>query len=101
MNSEEIYGEKAKKGNRSEQLFDYQNGSQSYLRAYDIVTGDNESPIEAPEFLTGRMSPRNHLHSSHDNFDPLLDTTIPAQERNVQAPELDPINRLANVLTST
>ena len=100
VNSEEIYGEKAKKSNRSEQRFDYQNGSQSNLRAYDMVTGDNEFPIKAPEFLTGRMPPRNHLHSSHDNFDPLLDTTIPAQERNAQAPELDPINRLADVLTS-
>ena len=100
VNSEETYGEKAKKSNRSEQRSDFQNGSQPNLRAYDMVTGDNESPIEAPEILTGRMPPRNHLHSSHDNFDPLLDTTIPAQERNVQAPELDPINRLADVLTS-
>ena len=100
VNSEETYGEKAKKSNRSEQRFDYQKGSQSNLRAYYMVTGDNESPIEAPEFLTGRMPPRNHLHSSHDNFDPLLDTTIPAQERNAQAPELDPINRLADVLTT-
>ena len=99
-NSEETYSEKAKKSNRSEQRFDCQNGSQPNLRAYDMVTGDNESPIEAPEFLTGRMPPRNHLHSSHDNFDPLLDTTIPAQERNAQTPELDPINRLADVLTS-
>ena len=100
MNSEETYGEKTKKNNRKDQRFDYQTGSQPNLRAYDMVTGDNESPIEAPEFLTGRMPPRNHLHSSHDNFDPLLDTTIPAQERTVQAPELDPINRLADVLTN-
>ena len=53
-NSEETYSEKAKKNNRSEQRFDYQNDSQPNLRAYDMVTGDNESPIEAPEFLTGR-----------------------------------------------
>ena len=65
-----------------------------------MVTGDIESPIEGPEFLTGRMPPRNHLHRSHDNFNPLLDTTIPAQEKTLQAPELDPINRLADVLTS-
>ena len=65
-----------------------------------MVTGDNESPIEAPEFLTGRMPSGNHLHSSHDDFNPLLDTTIPAQERTVPAPEQDPINRLADVLTS-
>ena len=99
VNSKETYGEKVKESNRSEQRFDHQNGSQPKVRAYDMVTEDNESPIEAPEFLTGRMPPRNHLHSSHDIFDPLLDT-IPAQERNAQAPELDPINRLADVLTS-
>ena len=65
-------------------------------QAYDIVTGDNESPFEAPEFLAGRMPSTKHLHSSHDDLNPLLDTTIPAQERTVQAPELDPINRLAD-----
>ena len=65
-----------------------------------MVTGDNESLIEAPEILKGRMPSRNHLHSSHDDFNPLLDTTNPAQETTVQAPELDPINRLADVLTS-
>ena len=37
VNSEETYGEKAKKSNRSEQHFDYQNGSQPNLRAYDTV----------------------------------------------------------------
>ena len=100
MSFQESYGEKTKKNNRSEQHIYYHFGSQPNLRAYDIVTGDNESPIEAPEFLTGRMPPRNHLHSSRDNFDPLLDTTIPAQEKTVQAPELDPNNRLADVLTS-
>ena len=36
VNSEETYGEQAKKSNRSEQRFDYQNGSQPNLRAYDI-----------------------------------------------------------------
>ena len=38
MNSEETYGEKAKKSNRSEQRFDYQIGSQPNLRAYDIFS---------------------------------------------------------------
>ena len=65
-----------------------------------MVTGDNESPIDAPEFLTGRMQSRSHLQSSHDDLNPLLDTTIPAQERIVPAPEQDPINRLADALTS-
>ena len=100
MNSEETYGEKTRKNNRIDQRFDYQTGSQPNLLTYDMVTGDNESPIEAPEFLTGRMPPRNHLHSSHDNFNALLDTTIPAQETTAQAPEIDPINRLADVLTN-
>ena len=35
MNSEETYGEKTKKNNRSEQRCDYQLGSQPNLRAYD------------------------------------------------------------------
>ena len=49
---EETYGGKVKKTNRSEHRFDYQNGSQPNLRAHALVTGDNESTIEAPEFLT-------------------------------------------------
>ena len=69
-------------------------------RAYDMVTGENESPTDIPEFLTGRMPSRSHLNRSHDDLNPLLDTTIPAQERTVPAPEQDPINRLADVLTS-
>ena len=35
VNSEETYGEKVKKNNRSEQRHDYQNGSHPNLRAYD------------------------------------------------------------------
>ena len=64
-------------------------------RAYDMVTGENESPIEVPEFLTGRMPSTSHLNRSNDDF-PLLDTTIPAQKRPALAPEQDPINRLAD-----
>ena len=37
MNSEDTYGEKAKKSNRSEQRIDYQTGSQPNLRVYDIT----------------------------------------------------------------
>ena len=69
-------------------------------QAYDMVTGDNESPVLVPEFLTGRMPSRPHLKQSHDDFNPLLDTTISAQERPTPASELDPINRLDDVLTS-
>ena len=68
-------------------------------RAYDMVTGENESPIEVPEFLTGRMPSTSHLNRSNDDF-LLLDTTIPAQKRPALAPEQDPINKLADVLTS-
>ena len=46
------------------------------------------------------MPSRSHLHSTHDDLNPLLDTTIPAQERTVPAPDQDPINRLADALTS-
>ena len=46
------------------------------------------------------MPSRSHLHRSHDDLNPLLDTTIPAQERTIPAPEQDPINRLADALTS-
>ena len=66
--------------------------------AYDMVTGDNESPIQKPEFLLGQMPSPSYLNQSLDNLNPLLDTTIPAQERNAQAVESDPINRLADVL---
>ena len=70
MKPEEPYGEKAKKNNRSEQHFDYPNGSHPNLRAYDMVTGENESPIDFPEFFTGRMPSRRNLHLSHDDFNP-------------------------------
>ena len=69
-------------------------------QAEDMVTGDNESSIPVPEFLTGRMPSRTHIHQSHDDLNPLLDTTIPAQERTTAAADLDPINRLADVLAS-
>ena len=68
-------------------------------RAYDMVTGENESPIEVPEFLTGRIPSTSHLNRSNDDL-PLLDTTIPAQERITTAADSDPITRLADVLTT-
>ena len=70
----------------------------TYRNAHDMVTGDNESPIEVPEFLTGRVSSRNHLDRSYEDIN--LDTTIPAQERNAPATQTDPITRLADVLTT-
>ena len=65
-----------------------------------MVTGENESPIQVSEFLTGRMPSRSHLKQSHDDLNPLLDTTIPAQEKIAPAVESDPISRLAYALTS-
>ena len=64
-----------------------------------MVTGENESPILVPEFLTGRMPSRSHLNQYQDDLNALHDTTIPAQERTAPAAESDPINRLADVLT--
>ena len=99
INSERFCNEKSRRNLRSEPIRDRPNDEFVNTCAYDMVTGDNKSPIDAPEFLTERMPSRSHLHSSHDDLNPLLDTTIPAQKRTVLAPEQDPINRLADVLT--
>ena len=64
-----------------------------------MVTGENESPNQVPEFLTGRMLSRNDLNQSYDDLN--LDTTIPAQDRPTPVVDPDPICRLADVLTST
>ena len=68
------------------------------LIAQDMVTGDNEYPNQVPEFLTGRIPSRSHLNQSYEDID--LDTTIPAHERTATAADLDPITRLADVLTT-
>ena len=65
-----------------------------------MVTGVNESPVMAPEILTGRMPSRSHLNQPHDDLFPLLDTKIPAQVRTPSTAELHPIKRLADVSTS-
>ena len=83
---------------RSEHVQNRQNDDQPNHNAYHMVTGENESPIQVPEFLTGRIPPETHLNQSYDDIN--LDTTIPAQERTVPALEQDLINRLAEVLTS-
>ena len=100
INSEETYGEKVKKNTRCERRIDNKNDGQPRQRTYGIVTWKNGAPIDVPEFLTGLMPSRSHLHRSYDDLNPLLDTTIQVQERTVPAPEQDPINRLAEVLTS-
>ena len=101
--SEVLRNSDSRDNSRSKPFMDCQKDgptTSTNARAYDMVTGENESPTDIPEFLTGRMPSRSHLNRSHDDLNPLLDTTIPAQERTVPAPEQDPINRLADVLTS-
>ena len=65
-----------------------------------MVTGDNESPVVVPEFLTEQVSTKKAFNQSHDDHNPLLDSTKPAKERVTPVAEQDPINRLADVLTS-
>ena len=100
IDSEDNRSRKTRANLRSELIRERPNGG-STDRAYDMVTGENESPIPVPEFLTGRMLSRSHLSQSHYDLIPQLDTTIPAQERTGTAADLDPIiNRIADVLTS-
>ena len=88
----------AKSSLRNEQYVNQLNGDYPDLNVHDMVTGDNESPNPVPEFLTGRISSRNHLDRSFEDIN--LDTTIPAQERITTAADSDPITRLADVLTT-
>ena len=79
----EIYPEiqshpNAKVNFRSEQAEGLCNGEPSTRNVHDMVTGDNESPNQVPEFLTGRIPSRSHLDQSYEDIN--LDTTIPAQE---------------------
>ena len=88
----------AKSSLRNEQYVNQVNGDYPDLNVHDMVTGDNESPNPVPEFLTGRISSRNHLDRSFEDINP--DTTIPAQERIATAADSDPITRLADVMTT-
>ena len=97
-NAEEQRIQNAKADCRNEQHDGYRSGGPSTRQVHDMVTGDNESPLQVPEFLTGRVSSRNHLDRSYEDIN--LDTTIPAQERNAPAAQTDPITRLADVLTT-
>ena len=49
---------------RNEQDQDRHYGDRLSHIAHDKVTGDNKSPIQVPEFLTGRLPSRNHLNQS-------------------------------------
>ena len=98
VNAEEQRIPSAKTDCRNEQHDGNRLSGQSIRQVHDMVTGDNESPLQVPEFLTGRVSSRNHLDRSYEDIN--LDTTIPAQERNAPAAQTDPITRLADVLTT-
>ena len=98
VNAEEQRIPNAKADCRNEQNDGYRSGGPSARHVHDMVTGDNESPLQVPEFLTGRVSSRNHLDRSYEDIN--LDTTIPVQERNAPAAQTDPITRLADVLTT-
>ena len=73
VNSERFSDEKYRENSRSKPIHDRLNDESINTCAYDMMTGDNESPIDAPEFLSGRMPSRSHLHRSHDALNPLLE----------------------------
>ena len=83
---------------RNEQDENQLNNDCPYPNVHDMVTGENESPNQVPEFLTGRIPSRSHLNQSYEDIN--LDTTIPAHERIATAADPDPITRLADVLTT-
>ena len=96
--SEGLQNSNPKDSSTSKPNCNRQNDGVVESNAYDMVTGDNESPNQIPEFLTGRILSRNHLDQSYEDIN--LDTTIPAQERPATVVEPDPITRLADVLTN-
>ena len=67
----------------------------------DMVTGANPTPCMVPEFLTGRPTqPRDNLQSQGP-IEIASPTTSPQdQETNGPNPAIDPLTRLADVLTS-
>ena len=54
-NSEVLQNVGTRDNLRSEHVQNRHNGDQSNHNVYDMVTAGNESPIDVPEFLTGRM----------------------------------------------
>ena len=68
VNAEEQRIPSAKADCRNEQHDGYRPSGQSSHHAHDMVTGDNESPLQVPEFLTGRVSSRSHLDRSYEDI---------------------------------
>ena len=61
VNSEGLQNINPKDSSASKPNCNRQNDGVVDSNAYDMVTGDNESPNQIPEFLTGRILSRNHL----------------------------------------
>ena len=67
---------------------------------HDMVTGANPTPRMVPEFLTGRPTQSGDNPQNQDLIDPQSPTTSPQdQETFGHNPAIDPLTRLANVLT--
>ena len=98
LNSEIQRKLNVKPNSRNEQDANQLNNDFPELNVHDMMTGDNESPNQVPEFLTGRIPSRSHLNQSYEDIN--LDTTIPAHERIARAADPDPNTRLADVLTT-
>ena len=89
MNSEVQPNSNVKVNPRNEQSDSHRNDEFTNRNVHYMVTGDNESPNQVPEFLTGRIPSRSHLDQSYEDIN--LDTTIPADERVATAADPDPI----------
>ena len=98
INAEVQHNPNVKINPRNEQSDNHRNDDFTNRNVHDMVTGDNESPNQVPEFLTGRIPSRSHLDQSYEDIN--LDTTIPAHERIATAGDPDPMTRLADVLTT-
>ena len=88
----------AKSNLRNEQDEGHQVGEFPNRNVHDMVTGDNESPNQVLEFLTGRIPSRSYLDQFYEHIN--LDTTIPEHERIATAADPDTITRLADILTT-
>ena len=98
LNSEVQRNLNAKSSLRNEQDENQLNNDYPDLNVHDMVTGDNESPNQVPEFLTGRIPSRSYLNQSYEDVN--FNKTIPAHGRIATTADPDPITRLADVLTT-
>ena len=67
---------------------------------HDMVTGANPTPRMVPEFLTGRPTQSRDNPQSQGPVDPMSPTTSPQDQETIGPnPAIDPLTRLADVLT--